>query len=408
VLTSYVFWAIVPNRQIRFLVPGLSGLAAAMCGAFPTEWIWAVAVFQIFGAVNFSAGWIAPISVPFPLRDITFLLSSPPGDENWHLADILRQAQAKSDPSQSVANLTLVANAQYFNGANFTWMDRVLNLPTVHMRGVNKRLADFSQFILLKDDKLGPEGVIEGLPEAAKAIADPAGWVAKSYEKAAQWPLPDGSNAVLYQQKRLLGAPFSSPGTQFMFYESGAFTANDLRIKLGAWDKAAANYPLVHLSAASAELRGVKVAHPSVELENAVLVPASYDKKVPEWDDVRFLRLGRLHFLSGEVAAEDLKTYLQDQVKGLRIDKLTFERTISASGQIGHFPFSIEASVELLDSPRRLTVNVLNAHIGATALPAGLMSGYRQFTLSLEPNPDLPFAIDLPGLSFHDGKITIP
>lgn len=193
-----------------------------------------------------------------------------------------------------------------------------------------------------------------------------------------------------------------------MFYESGAFTANDFNIKLGAWDSAAADYPLVRMSAASLELRGVKVAHPAVELQNVVVVPASYDKKVPEWDDVRFLRLGRMRLVSAEVAGDDLKAYLQDRVKGLRIDKLTVDRTIGASGQIGHFPFSVEASVELLDSPRRLTVTVLKAHIGATALPAGLMSGYRQFTLSLEPNPDLPFGIDLPGLTLRDGKITIP
>ena len=75
--------------------------------------------------------------------------------------------------------------------------------------------------------------------------------------------------------------------------------------------------------------------------------------------------------VSDEVTAEDLKAYLEGRIKGLRIDKLVLDKTVAASGQIGHFAFAFESAIELLDSPRRLKVTVLQARLGATALPAG-------------------------------------
>lgn len=408
VLTSYVFWALVPNRQMRFITPGLSALAVALCGAWPTPVIWSLAAVQLFGAVNYSTGWISAVQLPLPLHDVTLLPSNPPGGEDWHIADILRAAQSESEASAAISNLTLVANAPSFNGTNFTWLSKLLKLPSVHIRGVNQRLCEFSRFVVLKDSQLGPSGVIEGLPDAASIVTDPKGWFARFYEKAGQWPLPDGSNAVLYRQRRLDMEPFKANGVQFMFYTTGPFTANDFRAKLGPWDKVAADYPLVKMTAASMELRSLKVSHPSIELVDAVVVPAGEGKKTAEWDEVRFLRLGTLKIDSAEISEPDLKAYLQERIKGLSIDKLTLDKTLAVSGRIGHFSFSLEAAVELLDGPRRLKVTLLSARLGATPLPASLFGGYRDFTLSLQPNPETPFAIDLPGLTLRGGKLTIP
>lgn len=413
VATSYLFWTFVPNRQMRFMTPGLAGLAAAMCGAWPTGWIWGVAGVQIVTAINFAMGWISPIMIPFPMTDVTIFMSNPPGHEDWHIKDILQAAQEKSDPAQPVADVTLVANAQYFNGANFTWLDRYLKLPRLHMRGVNHRLCEFSQFVVLKDDKLGPAGVIEGLPEASADILDPALWFSKAYDKVAQWPLPDGTNAVLFQQKKLAEPPFKSPVTDFLFYENGTLTANDFKVDLGAWDKAAADYPLARAQAASIELRGVKVLHPSMEFEHVVLVPAAKPpkekgKKALEWDDVRFLRMSRLRILSAEFSVDELKSVLQERLKGVRLDTLTLDKTVTAAGEVGHFAFAVEASVELVNSPRSVRVKILHARLGASELPAGLLGGYREFNLPLEPNPEMPFAIDLAGLTLAGGKLTIP
>ncbi len=408
VLTSYIFWAIVPNRQMRFLLPGFSALAVGMCGSWPTGLIWALAGFQLFGAVNYSNGWIAGIQIPLPLHDITLLPSNAPAAEDWHIEDVLRAAQGLSDPAKPVANLTVVANAPYFNATSFGWLARVLKLPTVHVRGVNKRICEFSQFVVLKDDKLGPAGVIEGLPEAARIINAPNGWFSRGYEKAGLWPLPDGSNAILYKQRQLSGPPIAGKGTQFTYYTSGPLTADDLKIELAPWDKTAADYPLIKVGASSIELRGVKVAHPALELENAVIMPAAEDKKAPEWDDVRFLKISRLRLLSAELDGADLKAYLEERVKGLHLDTLKLDKTVSVSGQISHLSFAAEFSVDLLDSPRRLKVTVLQARFGASAVPSGLLGAYREFTYPLTPSPETPFDIDLPSLTIKDGKLTIP
>jgi hypothetical protein len=393
---------------MRFILPGLPALAAAMCGAWPTPVIWGLAAFQIFGAMNYSTGWISELRIPLPLHSIAILPSNAPAAEDWRLDEILRAAQAQAEPGRPVANLTLIANAPYFNGPTFTWEAKRLKLPTLHIRGVNKRLCEFSEFVLLKDSNLGPDGVTEGLPEAAAIVRSSTTWFSRGYEKAGTWPLPDGSNAVLYKQRRLPGPPFRTNGVQFMFYTSGPFTGNDFRVQMEPWDKTAAEYPSAKATASSIELRGIKIARPSVTFDHAVFIPASEDRKAPEWDEIRFLKVGRLKIDSAEVAGDDLRAYIEGRVKGLKFDKFSLDKTLSATGRVGPFAFAVELGVELLDSPKRLKATILQARHGATALPAGLLGGYREFTFPLQPSPETPFDIELAGLTLRDGKLTIP
>ena len=49
---SYVFWSIVPNRQMRFLMPGLPGLAVMAVGSWPTSMVWSLLAFQLFSFMN--------------------------------------------------------------------------------------------------------------------------------------------------------------------------------------------------------------------------------------------------------------------------------------------------------------------------------------------------------------------
>lgn len=408
VALSYVFWTIVPNRQLRFLLPGLPGLAVAFCAAWPNPMVWAMTALQLAFAANFSVGWIPSFSIPLgSVASVTFFPSGAPRKDDWKAADVLREAIRRLDASQPSANLTLVANATYFNGPTFSWTRKALDLPRVNVRGVNKRLCEFSQFVALKEGELGPASVIAGLPEAAKEISARDGWFQRSYDKAAQWDLPDGSHAVLYQQRRFAFPPFKSKGTQFAFYETGPFSAEGFKADLGAWDAARGVYPLARVQAAEGTLRGLKLLGPSVELEDALVVPAG-DIKRSEWDEVRFLKLKTLRVKKLAVDAKDLRTFLEGRIKGLAISKLELDRTIRLEGAYGRFPVVAEASVELKERPRRLVVTLLEARFGAAPPPAALLAPYRTLELPLEPTPDVPFVVELPGLTLKGGKLSIP
>jgi hypothetical protein len=91
VVFSYVFWTIVPNRQIRFLLPGLAPLALALAATWPKSVTWTVAAIQLLGALNFFFGAIGPFTLPMPLMPLTFFENRPPMAENWKIGEILRR-----------------------------------------------------------------------------------------------------------------------------------------------------------------------------------------------------------------------------------------------------------------------------------------------------------------------------
>src|SRR5262249_14760356 len=143
---------------------------------------------------------------------------------------------------QVISNLTLVANAPFFNGPNFTWMDKYLNLPNIRIRGVNQRLCELSRFVVLKTTQLGPPAVIVGLPEAAAMIQKPGGWFSRYYQSVKTWNLPDHSQAILYMQKRLRTAPFRAQSAHFEYYREGHVSLRNVKVSFKSWNAINTDY----------------------------------------------------------------------------------------------------------------------------------------------------------------------
>lgn len=408
-VSSYVFWALVPNQQMRFLLPGLTGLAvAAVSGPWPVPFVWLAVAFQLFAAANFSSGWISSVRLSRPLYPFRLLTSDPPTAEDWKLADILREAQKRHDPALPFSNLTLVANDQFFNGPTITWMNKYLGLPNVSIRGVNRRLCEFSQFVVLKRGNLGPPRVIDGLPEAADIILRKNEWFDKSYAKAASWPLPDGSEAILYQQRKIRQAPFQDKDVFMLYYGSRTFSATNLKIGLGRWDLAGSAYPAVSVAASEIELRKLRVKNVRLGLEDLLLVPAGGSADSDPWEDVRFLKMRKLKVKALEISAEDLKRFLEDRVKGLRVGELKLDKTVQIKGTVRNIAFSAEASLELLSSPNRLVVTLTDIRIGISPVPLWMLNHFKTIAIPFEPSPEMPFHIELAGLTLKGGRLTVP
>jgi hypothetical protein len=53
-------------------------------------------------------------------------------------------------------------------------------------------------------------------------------------------------------------------------------------------------------------------------------------------------------------------------------------------------------------------VAILSASYLGAPIPSALFRPIKELNLSLEPNPETPFFIDLPGLTIKGGKLTIP
>ncbi len=411
VVSSYVFWTLVPNKQLRFLLPGLPGLAIAAASAWPNVVLWFVAGFQILTVANLNTHWISAFDIPTPLHAIPLFPANPPLDQNWPIQSILETAEKLSDPALPLNTMTLVANDVYFNGPNFGWMRDYLGLKKVFPIPPHKRLCEFSEFLLLKTDSLGPSGVIGGLKEARDTALDPDGWFLSAYQQAAQWRLPDQSLAILFQQKRFKTAPFKEKKIYFQFYSMKNVEAENLTLNLGAWDPKSASYPEAELSASVIYLRGLAVSNLRLKMKNLSLVPVFNQQK--KWDgDIRFLKMKELDLFSANVSSSDLVAFAAKRAPGLIIRNLSIDKDLRLDAQWEKIPLKLKLSAQILPNPDKdgssLRLSVESLHLGPVPIPHFLLSWWAHQDIPFYPNSDTPFKIVPAGLTLANGSVDIP
>jgi len=425
-VSSYVLWALLPDPRLRDLIPCLPALVVAGLGAWPKGLIWVLALVQLLTMANFSSGAISPITVPLSNGRLVLFPSQPPARQDWSLAEILREAQARRDPQAPFADLTLVANDTRFNQTTFEWTARRLGIADVHIRQPDERLCELSEFLLLKDGSLGPAGAVGRLPEAAKIVKDPKGWFLGAYAELRRWRLPDDSSAVLYQQRRFKSPPVPGGRYQYQFYSSGQFEATDLVIEFGGWDAQRSVFRWAKASAAEVRVGGLRLAGLQAELEDLLFQPL-YEHGSNTWGDVRVLKLGKLRLKALRADRESVRALLEGRIAGLRITGLELDRTVKLRGRLGSIQFAAEASARLEASPSlpgaenaspsgttrpgassALRVELLNAQLGETRLPDLVLAPFRTFLRPLAPTTETPFAIEAPGLTLSGGWLSVP
>jgi hypothetical protein len=407
VVFSYALCSAVPGPEIRYLLPGLAPLGLMMASAWAPSIGWGLAAFQLAAMLNFFFGALGPIPLATPLMPLSFLDNRPPLQEDWKTEEILRRVEADRDAARPAAILTLIADSPELNAPSLRWTARRLRLPALVIRPPDRRLCEFSEFVLLKTGSFGLDNVGGPLPAAAKAVADPDGWFARAYEKDARWTLPDGSAAVLYRQRRGLPRPTGRGATAFDYFEFGRVKGGGLRVDPGPWDPRLSAWPVVGASLDRVTARGLTVRGAAAELENVSFAALSGgDLAVYDWNELRMLRLDRLSVRSLSIDGEGLKAFLEGLLPGLRVDKLVLEGTAKASGRWNGRPVAAEASVALDRTARRLNVRVLAASILGAPLPAGLF--FPELALPLDANERIPFAVDLPGVTLKGGRLTVP
>lgn len=408
VVVSYVFWTIVPNRQLRFLIPGLVPVGIAICGTWPKSVTWGAVVLQLFCLFNFYGGWVGPLNLELPYYTLRLFENRPAAKEDWRTAEILRKIDSSRDPAKPISNVTLVANDTYFNAPTFHWMQRLLNLEHVRMRGVNRRLCELSDFVLIKEPKVGPPSVISGLPEALAEIQDSKSWFGKAYEEIARWPLPDANNAVLYRQKAALKRPYLGKTLVYQHYSAGKVIITDLKAKFGDWDAGKSVYKTMALDVGELDVRGLILRGTDIELTNVGFVPITKKDREDDWVDIRIMRLERLKINSLDVGAAELKTFLNSRVKGLEVSDIALDKTVRVTGTYGGKPVVAEAALTLVDNPRRLLIDLKSVNLAGMVVPLSMFREIKELTIPLYPNPETPFAIELPGLTLANGRLTIP
>lgn len=399
-VTAFVFWTIVPNRQMRFLFPALAPLMLFTAGVFPKKLVGLLCLWQLFSAANYSLNRIKPIA-PNWGRPIPFLTSEPPGKEDWHVAEILKAAESRREAGRPFANLTVVANHFRFNGPVFNWERKHAGVPSVQIRGVNKRWCELSEFVVLKEGELGPASVVNQLPYVRDGMLEQDSWFRQGYEEVKRWKAPDNADLVLYQRRRRASPPWSQASLRLESLVTPQYQASGVVLRPGKWDPKTGSYDKVDLAIDLLVIRGVEVRDVKLELKGADILPL----KGPEGlYDVRLLRLEGLSLASAKVQADALAALIARRVPALTEAAVKLDGTAAVSGKVkGRVPFEAEASLRL--DPDALAVRLERAKLGPLSLPLPEeLSGYR---LSFEPSPELPFRLEIAELTLKQGVLKI-
>ncbi len=116
----------------------------------------------------------------------------------------------------------------------------------------------------------------------------------------------------------------------------------------------------------------------------------------PEWDDVRLLKLRRLRLKAAALDAGDVKAFLEARVHGLSVQRLALDKTIKVEALYGSVALSAELAPELVAQPAGLKLHLVEARVGVTKLPSFITAPFQDTFVSFAPNPETPFAIDVP------------
>ena len=162
------------------------------------------------------------------------------------------------------------------------------------------------------------------------------------------------------------------------------------------------------LNVGQLNIRGLIINGTDIDLVNVGFIPIMKKEREEDWVDIRLLRLERLRIKSLDVGADELKAFLSARVKGLTVDDLSLDKTVRISGSYNGKPVSAEAGLHLLDGPRRLRIDIMSVRLAGLTVPLSMFKEIKELTIPLYPNPETPFAIELPGLTIAGGRLTIP
>lgn len=367
-LFSCAAWTMVPNKDLRYFLPALAALPALGLSALPRPWL-----------------ALAAVLAGLQLRTLPA-----PRAEAWPLRDILETAESRSPAGSRAVVMCVLPNHAAMNSTNLTWLARK-GRRNLSIGGHQAELPEWSEFVLLKTGDPGPF-----LADRTRAIMarvdEPRGDFRRVFRQAGRWPLPDGSEAVLFELRP------DFPALKRRLSLPGLAVRSALLSGVTIAPAGAGRYEIdaesLRLEKLDASVRGLKVT-----LEEARLADLGGRPLVAA---VRRARLTAARLTWSELSrALSARAHLPVRVGAA-------PGGLVAGVSLGSVFVAVEAAVE--SRPDVLVVRPLRARIGALTVPLPAALEWRR---GLGPRPPYqpyafelaPLRLDAEGLSVAEAAI---
>ncbi|HBL17634.1 MAG: hypothetical protein A2X36_14710 [Elusimicrobia bacterium GWA2_69_24] len=347
---SYLVCTVVPSKDWRYILPAAGALPALGAAGLPAP---------ALGAAVLIALWH---------RGAT--LRPEPGD--WHMEDVLKTVESRRDPSRPVSTLCVLPNHREVNSTSLGFMARHAGLSRVSMGCEQNEIPEWADFVLLKTGDLGAFFADNTRRITAEAQTD-KGLFARAFRASARWPLPDGSEAVLFEARRDL--PRLRGERTFPTLQVRSAALEGVRIVpqgADAYEIRVATLTLAKLPAPVKDLRLV--------LSGARLLE--------DGGRIYVLGVGTVTLASGGFSWRDLAEALSGRSR-LPVTVSAADGRVSVGARLGPLPADLAFRVGGLDG--QLELRVERIALAGLGLPK---PGPRSWDLGPRP-PNQPYAIVL-------------
>jgi hypothetical protein len=235
-----VTWILIPylvlsssmNKNIRYAAPYLPAIAlltalglAQVRNAKVAGAIWAITALYAcvqfaglsFGLSDRLGGAIAPAKISLRLGASHLVVyaesvatASPPQAVDWRVQEILEDVLQDSHLSQRSdppMRLVVVPNRPFFEPEGFRFQAELARLP-VQVSSVTgvvvqdaASLLQASDYVAIKTGDQGPAWSLQEAVALTQALQDPASELGRQFVQIGEYPLPDGSVALLYRHE---------------------------------------------------------------------------------------------------------------------------------------------------------------------------------------------------------------
>ncbi len=385
---SMLLFSLIRNKNIRYFAPALPAAALITVAWLPT-----------FKRVAFVIVMILGLAL---LR-----LATPPANMNWQHEAIIETVQKVKPTELPAVTVLVVANTPYFHSVTLNISARAKAVKNILFRGPSKqRSFEFSDFVLFKTGDLGPAFTLGTINKCAAVIQDQKSWFAKSFKEVARWPLPDGSEAILYEC-RPTPEKVADPGLFNMSLDrldlpNVSATGMQLRVTpISAADTAVGRFKELSVTCASVDYKGVLFRNVRIRLlKPQINLPLFF-----ETGQIELHRLGSLE-PRATIPADAIILLAREKVKWLSDPTIEFDGSVvRISGQAKGVPIRIVADVKV--EQNRFVSKLESLRIYRIPVPLFFLTNLTDVSIPLNRDQDWSYDIVVPSVYGAGGNLSI-
>jgi hypothetical protein len=341
---------------------------------------------------------------PFPVPVLGW---HAPVRQDWKHNEVIDKIDSLRVDKARTAYVLTVSNSPHFHSTTLDLSLKAREISHITFRGPSKRrMFEFADFILLKTGSLGPEGSIRLHKECSEVIARNPMWFQKTFEETARWPLPDGSEAILYRQ---YPKPFPAINVglinlsldQLEFPNAVAEGVELRAIPIDKMETAKGHLRQLTLSARKISYKDVPFDDVRVDLIDPIV-------NIPLFLETQDLQLLKLNTLRPQASldVQNLITIVKQKAKWLKDPALTYEgNLLTVSGRVGFVPLVVSMKIQVNGSVLETVLEKVG--VGGIPLPRFLFTALTNKKVSLLANEEMAYNLDVKSVRGENGLLRI-